>query len=172
MARRKSLFPKPKKEKAEFRDAPDDLKMMAAKLITEHHSGLAEAKICYLVRTGEWKKKGKDVLGRAEIVSKKHKLLTGYDFIITISLRAWNTAPDEKFKTALLDHELTHCFKDEDKEGNPKYSIQEHSVEDFNSIIRRYGLWDQALRLAINAYNEHKQVSMFDGKEKKTGTEG
>lgn len=171
MARRKGFSMRPKKPKPEFRDAPEDLKLMAAKLITEHHGGLAEAKICYLVRTEEWKKKSRDVFGRAELVSKKHKHLTGYDFIITISLRAWNTAPDEEFKKALLDHELTHCGKDEDKEGNPKYYIQDHSVEDFTSIIRRHGLWDQDLRLAVNAYHEHKQVSMFDEK-KKTGTEG
>jgi hypothetical protein len=170
MGRKKNLFGRPKKEKAEYRDAPEDLKTMAAKLISEFHGGLAEAKICYLVRTGEWKKKGKDVFGRAEVVSKKHKHLTGYDFIITIGLRCWNVA-EEDFKRALLDHELTHCCKDEDKEGNPKYYIQDHSVEDFNAIIRRYGLWDSSLRLAINAFHEHEQVTMFDEK-KKTGTEG
>jgi hypothetical protein len=47
------LFPKPKKEKAEYRDVPDDLKLMAARLIDKYHQHLAEAKICYLVRTGE-----------------------------------------------------------------------------------------------------------------------
>jgi len=145
---------------------------MAARLISDHHQHLAEAKICYLVRTGEWKKKGKDVFGKAERVSQKNKYLTGYDFIITISNRAWTMAPDERFKEALLDHELTHCCKDEDKEGNPKWYIQDHSVEDFNSVIRRYGLWDASLRIFIDAYHEHKQISMFDNEEKKTGTEG
>jgi hypothetical protein len=170
MGRKKSFFSKPKKEKAEFRDAPDDVKLMAAQLITEQHGGLAEAKICYLVRTGEWKKKGNDVFGTAELVSKKHKHLTGYDFIITIGYRAWTMAPDEGFKKALMDHELTHCCKDVDKEGNPKYYIQDHSVNDFASIIRRHGLWDQSLRIMMNAFQEHEQVSMFD--KKKTGTEG
>jgi hypothetical protein len=170
VARRKGFSSKPKKEKVEFRDAPEDLKIIAARLIDEFHGSLAEAQICYLVRTGDWKKRGKDVYGSAEIVSKKHKKLSGFDIVITIGLRAWNATADEDVKKAILDHELTHCGKDEDKEGNAKFYIMDHSVEDFNSIIRRYGLWSQDLRLAINAHHEHEQVSMFDNK--KTGTEG
>ncbi len=171
--RRKIGFGKPKKEKAEYLDAPEDIRKLAAKLITDHHGGLAEANICYLIRTGEWKKKGKDVFITAELVSRKHKHLIGYDFIITVGYRAWLATADEEMHKAILDHGLTHCCKDVDKEGNPKYYIQDHSVEDFASIVRRHGLWSSDLRNMMNAYQESNQVSMFDKeKEKKTGTEG
>jgi hypothetical protein len=168
MGKRGFSFKKPK-EKVEFIDAPADVKTLAAKLISAHHGGIAEAKICYLARTGKWEKRGKAVYGSAEVVSKKHKHLTDFDFIITVGYRTWNVA-DDKCKLAIVDHQLSHCCKDVDKEGNPKYYIQDHSVEDFAGIVRRHGLWSAELRIMVDANAEHKQVSMFD--DKKTGTEG
>jgi hypothetical protein len=135
-------------------------------LIDEHHSGLAEARIKYMFRTGKWELKGKIIYGKAEKVSAKWKHLTGYDFVITINRDAW-FANKIEIRQAVLDHELMHCARGEDdKQGNPKWYIQPHTVEDFVEIIHRHGLWTHSLQNMVKASSEFEQLSL------KTGTEG
>jgi len=166
MGRKRVFSLKQTKEKPELKEAAE-VQELAARLIDKYHSHLAEARIKYLFRTGEWLKKGRIVYGKAEKVPAKWNYLTGYDFVITINQEAWMTGTPE-FREALLDHELEHCCKDEDKQGNPKWYIQPHTVEDFASIIRRHGLWDDCLKLVNRAREEFEQISML----KPSGTDG
>jgi hypothetical protein len=46
-----------------------------------------------------------------------------------------------------VDHELTHC--DVDEEG--KLSLRPHDLEEFNVIVRRYGLWRAEVQLFLEA---------------------
>jgi hypothetical protein len=191
MARRRG-FGKPKapKIKIEYKPA-EEVALLAPRLIDANHSHLAEARICYLFRTGKWESKGKVVFGKAEKVSGKWKNLTGYDFVIIINYEAWSYASDT-IRNAGLDHELTHCARGEDdKEGNPKWYIMPHQVEDFSSIIERHGLWNKDLERFFKAGENFKQagdnpedcaqVTIFDNENtgdnpedcaQKTGTEG
>jgi hypothetical protein len=167
MGRRKGFGVKPPKEKPEYKDAPEVLEM-AARLIDDMHGHLAEARIKYMFRTGKWELKGKTIYGRAEKVSAKWKYLTEFDFVITINRDIW-FANKPEVRQAILDHELEHCSRGEDdKQGNPKWYIQAHSVEDFVSIIKRHGLWTVGLQNIIKAKEEYEQISMLP----ETGTEG
>lgn len=153
----------------EFLDAPD-VQAMAVRLIDDHHSHLAEARIKYLFRDGPWLKLKKETWGTAEKVTGKYGYLTGFDFIITINQEIWfsNIRYKPEAMEALVDHELQHCCRDEDeKTGDPIWYIQGHDVEDFVSVIRRHGLWSDALVKMHNAGNEFTQIQMhFEPEER------
>ncbi len=118
----------------------EEVEPIARRLINEVHPGLAEATILYLFRNGEWSSKGKDVLGQAAKVPEHWKCLYGYELMIVINARAWINL-SERQKAALLDHELSHFCKEEDKKGYAKYSVVPHDVEEFSGVIERHGLW-------------------------------
>jgi hypothetical protein len=159
---------RPPKEKPELKDAPEVLEL-AVRLIDNIHTHLAEARIKYLFRTGNWDLKGRTTYGRAEKVSAKWNHLTGFDFIVTINRDIW-FANKPEIREAILDHELTHCSRGEDdKQGNPKWYIMPHSVEDFVNVIHRHGMWTTDLRHMAKANEEYEQLTMLP---KNTGTEG
>lgn len=166
MGRRRSL--KPPKEKPELKEAPE-VQELAARLIDNIHTHLAEARIKYLFRTGKWEHGGKMILGKAEKVAAKWKYLTEFDFVVTINRDAW-FANSKEVREAILDHELTHCARGEDdKQGNPKWYIMPHTIEDFVNIIQRHGLWTTSLQNLVKANEEYEQLSLLS---KNTGTEG
>ena len=169
MPRQRKGITKAKKPPISFREAPE-VQAIAAPLISEYHPYLAEAKICYLFRTGEWESRGRKVYGAAEKVSGKYITLTGYDFVITVGFDAWFYA-DEKTRVALVDHELCHLGRGlDDKAGNPKWITVPHMVEDFPEIIRRHGFWSAPLQRVDAAKKEHDKVVQM--KLPMTGTEG
>ncbi|HWQ30066.1 MAG TPA: putative metallopeptidase [Negativicutes bacterium] len=168
MGRRRVGGVKPPKEKPELKEAPE-VQELAARLIDNIHTHLAEARIKYLFRTGKWELRGRLILGKAEKVAAKWKYLTDYDFVVTINRDTWFNNSKE-IREAILDHELTHCSRGEDdKQGNPKWYIMPHTVEDFVNIIQRHGLWTTDLQHLKKASDEYEQLTMLPGN---TGTEG
>jgi hypothetical protein len=135
---------------------------LVSKLIEKYHGDLANATICCMFKNGTWESKGKTIYGTAEKVPEKWKYLTDIDLLITINKEVWEAAPQE-MREALVDHELTHCHMEvNEKTGEEKYSIQSHSVEDFVSIVRKYGAWTSALKQLMKAEDEFHQKSIFD----------
>jgi len=126
-------------------DPADAVEKIAKKLIPKYHSHLATCKIAYLFKNKPMKSKGREVIATAEKIAKKHHALSGYHFLITTSYPAWKELEDKQ-KLAVIDHELEHCFvEDDEKTGEPKYSILPHDVEEFGSIIKRHGLYTTSL---------------------------
>jgi hypothetical protein len=167
MARPRKIGVKPPKEKPEYKEAPEVLEM-AARMIDDVHGHLGEARIKYLFRTGKWELRGKTIYGRAEKVSAKWKHLIGFDFVITLNRDIW-FANKPEIREAVLDHELSHCIRGEDdKQGNPKWCIQDHDFTDFVAIVRRHGLWTTTLQNIVKAKEEYEQISLLP----ETGTEG
>lgn len=114
---------------------------LAKNLISKYHSHLVNANIAFLWKNKEITQKGKNIGATAEKASAKLKALSGHDFVITISYPTWQKLSDTAH-LALLDHELSHCFLDDDDEtGETKYSILSHDTEMFNSEVERWGLW-------------------------------
>jgi hypothetical protein len=139
-----------------FEDAPD-VENIARRLIPEHHTHLADAKIKYLGREGAWSVGGKIRWGSAEKCSAKHRHLTGYDFIIIINVDVWGGL-ESKQKVALVDHELSHCGINDNG-----WCIWPHDVEDFASVVRRHGLWQEGVRkYAEAAVEASRQLTIFD----------
>ena len=122
-------------------DPAEEVEKIAKKLLPKYHSHLVNAKIAYLFINKAMKSKGVEVVATAAKISKKQHALCGYHFLITTAYPTWNELSDKQ-KLAVVDHELEHCFvEDDEKTGEPKYSILPHDVEEFGSIIKRHGLY-------------------------------
>lgn len=161
-------------EKFSFAEA---VEVMAAGLINDHHQYLAEARIKYLFRAGKWEKGDKTVLGKTKLASEDTRFIADYDFVIMINEEAWSKATHRQ-KMALLDHELTHCDYSEDAEGNRKWRVADHDVQEFVSIVGRHGLWETDLqKLMVAARNApyvdglHNQIDMFVDHDEKRDDE-
>lgn len=98
----------------------------------------SEVRIAYLVSDHALKKNGKSVFGQCEKIQEKYKWTIPYDFTITLF------QPNIEHLTAdqieiLVFHELLHVGIKEGSDGE-KYKIIPHDLEDFDAIIRRYGI--------------------------------
>ena len=125
--------------KTNFTECDETVYGLKVELLNDFHSDLRNAEIKCLFYDKPKKRSGKVILGTAEVVSAKYNYLTGIDFIISIFKETWDIMAEEQRK-ALLDHEMTHMFVGEDKEGNPVYKIVPHDIEDFAEILNRYGV--------------------------------
>ena len=131
------------KEPIEYTFA-EDVEEIGRKLIYDYHNHLEHVRIAYLFLNKEQRCKGSLVAAKAKKVSEEYRMLTNYDFLIIISAPIW-VSLTSKQQEAILDHELEHCWTDEDDLGNRTFKILPHDVEEFSSIIRRHGLYEKTL---------------------------
>ena len=148
-----------------------EVEEIAARIIDDHHNHLAEAKIKYLFKKDKWVKKDKVVLGQAKLASEDTRFIARYDFVIIINLDAWNISDSEK-REALIDHELSHCGRAFDSDGNNKWCTIDHDVQEFIPVVRRHGLWEEDLQLLMKAVREapfveglHNEIPLFKENE-------
>lgn len=116
--------------------------------------GQAEMPSRSLVRSGKWQK------ARQEQQMREWFGVVP-DFVLTFDALYANDCDDASF-CALVDHELCHCAQAEDefgapkftREGAPVFTIRGHDVEEFVSVVRRWGIQaagDAATDLVIAA---------------------
>jgi hypothetical protein len=67
------------------------------------------------------------------------------DFVITLNWQTWVVLDDEA-KTALLDHELTHCVYKDSRTGDIAPAVRDHDLEEFREIVDRHGLWSPMVK--------------------------
>ena len=126
----------------EIRAVNTRLKQIAEDLIDTEPS-LADiagsaVKIAYLSSDMAKTHGRKLVFGQCEKIPDKYKWSVPYDFTITVFEPNAERFTDEQLRILLL-HELMHIGVE--KDGNEEvYSIVQHDIEDFRSIIDRYGL--------------------------------
>ena len=68
------------------------------------------------------------------------------DFLVILDATFWATATAAQ-REALIFHELCHAIHDTtrdgelkfDDDGNPVWGLIGHDIEEFNSVVRRYG---------------------------------
>jgi putative metallopeptidase len=154
----------------EYSPAPE-VEDVARDLIHLYHTHLATVRIDYVFATEALKEKGKIVLGRAKKVSGLNAYIAakdrGYEssqpeefFVIEIHRGSWLQL-SEKQRKALCDHELHHL--DVDLDTN-KLSLKPHDLEEFNAIVRRYGLWQPDVEFFVRAARE-KERGLFEEEE-------
>lgn len=98
-------------------------------------------RIAYLSSQEEKRKNGREILGECVLVKDQYRWCVPYDFMIFIYEPncLWL---DEKQKRILIMHELMHVGIDQDSD-EIRFRIVPHDVEEFWTIINRYGLtWD------------------------------
>lgn len=103
----------------------------------------SEVTILYLSSDKEKKSKGRNILGECEKIPDKYKWSIPADFTITVFEPSAATLSDEQMRILLL-HELMHVGIKFLEDGTEQYSIIPHDIEDFKSIIQKYGLdWNE-----------------------------
>lgn len=112
---------------------------LAEQIIKDKRPDILDAGISVgFISSDKQKKHGriKLVLGECKKIDELHKLFCPYDFLIIIYDRNCEGLTDEQMKI-LLWHELNHIGIDP-KTGD--FFVKPHDVEEFDDIIREYGL--------------------------------
>lgn len=155
-------------------------------LSNEDHAHLAVARIGFLWTNVENSRKGRSVIGTAELGTPQGTMgkwgrarvvqqIVGWfgvlpDFIITIEATWWVKASDAEC-CALIEHELYHCAQDKDEFGSPKFNQQTgrpvfgmrgHDVEQFIGVVRRYGAGASGVREMVEAANAGPEIAAAD----------
>jgi hypothetical protein len=122
---------------------------------------LRHAKIGWLWAFEDNARNGRRVLGQSELMPpmamgkwQKARALQQIgewfggvpDFLVTIFAPFATIADDASF-CALVEHELHHCAQEQDefgapkftRDGDPKFTIRGHDVEEFVGVVERYG---------------------------------
>lgn len=115
------------------------------KIINSILPELKDVSIAFLVSSEEKKKVTKLVCGECIKVNKKtYDWCCPFDFMIVIyenNIAYFN----EEQKKILVEHELRHIGIDEETGNETKYYIVPHDIEEFDEIIKKYGLrWSDA----------------------------
>lgn len=138
----------------EYRQLCDEYREIAEELIDTvpelRYIKESAVRIIYL-QSDSTKKHGKNfVNGECEKVPAKYQWAIEADFTITLYSPNILTFTPEQIKILLI-HELLHVGIDKDTAGEEVYSINDHDIQDFKSIIDRYGAdWH---------YNNHVKVN-------------
>jgi len=86
--------------------------------------------------------RGVVLLGKARLASGLVGHFSRADFILEFNWTEWQDL-SERQRVALVDHELTHCSTDLEKGTS---LIVPHDVEEFGSIVEKWGLWRPPLK--------------------------
>ena len=129
-------------------------------LVYAHHDDLKVAKIA-LAWCLAWQPDvdGRVTLGQCKRASDLDRELAAFDFVILLRRAFWrNEQVTDAQRRALLDHELCHCARAQDKHGDPAvdergrpvWRTRRHNVEEFAEVVERHGMWTGDLeRVAI-----------------------
>ncbi len=127
----------------------------------EVHSEIRNANIAYIFRE-KMKTRDRIVLGKASKADGKLSFFAGFDFVVEINWQEWLRLTDHQ-KLALIDHELSHCGREDDGRGGADWVLISHDVEEFSGIVRRWGLWHEDLQGFSGAVSHAQQLGMFEG---------
>jgi Putative phage metallopeptidase len=122
----------------------ESVQAVAQSLMATYHPELATARITYLFIDRVPKKGGREVFGKAVKVSGRWESLTELDFIVEVSLPKWNDLSEDQ-RIALVDHLLERCFGEEDDDGAFTWALREPDVQEFSTILKRHGIWNESL---------------------------
>lgn len=133
-----------------------------------------EATIDWLMRRTEKRRGGRWVLGTAYQPQVKGDLSEVFDWLISklfgrmpdfliVLDEAWWLQANAREREILVFHELAHCVQKEDMYGTPKFDkggrpvwgLKGHDVEEFTSVVARYGQWNDDIRAFVHACNQH-----------------
>lgn len=141
----------------------DSVAELAQELIKSHHHHLITARFRFLFKDKDMKKGGRVVLGSVKKASAELQYLLDIDFLMVISLPTWNPM-EEKARRACVDHLLERCWGEEsEKTGAWKWSLREPDVNEFSTILSRYGAWTTALQDFVKVSQDIDLSFMTEG---------
>lgn len=107
-------------------------------LVCSIHRHLRSREIGYVYRQ-KMERNGKTTLGKASKVGSKLAYFSNLEFLIEINWQAWAVLTARQ-RIALVDHELCHLGIEDTDEGEKLLMIP-HDLEEFGSIVQRWGMW-------------------------------
>ena len=129
-------------------------------LVRALHPELLNAKIGYLFRE-KLKDRDRTRLAQASKVTGKLAHYTALDLLIEVNWSQWRFMKDGQ-RLALIDHELQHFARDEDAKGKTVYGLVSHDLEEFSTIVRRWGAWKGDIFVFKQALEQSPQLGIFD----------
>lgn len=141
----------PEDEKMLVADQP---KALADVLIGSLHKHLLLANIAYLFIEDK-RSNSRTTWGTAAKAPAKLKFLASVDYIVEFNWTAWMELSPEQ-RIALVDHELMHCAGQDEK---GRWCVRDHDVEEFTSIVNRWGLWKTDVEVFARAAAD--QLTLF-----------
>lgn len=134
----------------------ESVRTISAGLIANYHPELASARMRFIFVDKASLKGGVEVLGKAKKISGPLEYCLELDFLIEIAQDRWNDLTIEQ-QTALVDHLLERCTGEEDeKTGEMRWKNREPDVQEFASILRRHGAWNDSLSGFVSVAHEIK----------------
>lgn len=102
---------------------------------------LKEAPVSIGYMASDYKKKSKKrlVFGECVKVKDMYKAFVPFDFLIIIYDPNAELLNENQLRI-LIEHELLHIQIENQDDINPVYSINPHDIEDFRSIVEKYGI--------------------------------
>lgn len=145
--------------------AADDAEAMGEILVAELHEELRNMSIGYVFKE-KMGGRGYVGFGKADVCNPVLRHFSDHDFIIKLNWTIWKAA-DIVQRTALLDHELEHCGVSE--AGKPE--IQKHDVQEFNTIVGRWGPYHEVLARFLKIANPQLGLKLLPHDKEKAGKE-
>ena len=102
------------------------------------HIGESAATICYLGSDHPKRSKGRTVFGTCERVASKNQWAIPADFLIVVYEPNCAGMDDSRI-ARLLFHELLHVGIEVGDDGEERYFIRPHDLEDFRACVDRWG---------------------------------
>lgn len=137
----------------------DNLKKVAEKVILDgNHLSLGNAKISYILVSPNI---SKNVAGRCIRTNNELNFFSDSDYIIEMSEDIWNALNTDTQEILML-HELMHiqCLMD-DKSGDWKFGMRDHNIQDFSSIINKFGIdWISKIRTTAASIHDISEVEL------------
>ncbi len=130
-------------------DNAESVETIAKRILPTYHTELVTARIGYIFVDTASKKGGKPVLGKVRKVSGALEFLLNKDFLLEVALDQWNDLSDQQ-RVALVDHLLERCTGDDPEDGGEhKWKLREPDVQEFATILRRHGTWNEGLTALV-----------------------
>ena len=140
----------------EWRRMPE-LDPLVADLVGKHHPHLERAHIVCVGKPKAGKKGNRYNVAKFRKVTALYRTLSlpnvwlgdheQVDYLIEIGLDQWERL-EARQRRIVLDHELCHGAGQDE---NGKWTVVGHDLEEFRSIVRRYGKWSPDVELFVDA---------------------
>ena len=155
-------------------EGPDHPAVIAENLMAlPEHSHLKDASVEWLFRTEPQIKQGRQILGMCYMPTVTGGLrdffvwmverMFGHfpDFLIVLDYEYWQ-ASSPLLREILVYHEMCHAVQARDKydapkfdkDGLPVWALKGHDVEEFSSVVRKYGPWNDGIKEFLDAARE------------------